>query len=71
MSSKGVGFNMIHGCKELIKIRDVILKLMQSCETLAEKMENQVSKLMSKTAMDQVDTDENSIITQPRLLNEK
>lgn len=70
MTVKGLSLDIISGCKEIIKVRNVIIKLMQRCEKLSEKMENIVSYLTKNTELNDSD-DKIEIKKQPELLNKE
>jgi len=65
---KGLSFDLISGCREVIRIRDTVIRLMKKCEGIASTMQKVVSDLIhSHTQLD----DSNQITKQPRLLNER
>ncbi|XP_060069241.1 SWI/SNF-related matrix-associated actin-dependent regulator of chromatin subfamily A containing DEAD/H box 1B-like [Ylistrum balloti] len=65
---KGLTTDLIGGCREIIRVRDVIIRLMQKCEKISMEMERVVTYL---TQQDSIDESDNRIhITkQPALLN--
>ncbi|XP_033740962.1 SWI/SNF-related matrix-associated actin-dependent regulator of chromatin subfamily A containing DEAD/H box 1-like [Pecten maximus] len=67
-SVKGLSPDLIGGCLEIIRVRDVIIRLMQKCEKISAEMERVVTYL---TQQDSIDESDNRIhITkQPALLN--
>jgi hypothetical protein len=63
---KGLTYDLISGCQEVIKIRDVVVRLMKRCEGMSKTMEKTVHDLIhSNTQMD----DSEQITKQPKLLN--
>ncbi|KAL4233687.1 ATP-dependent helicase smarcad1 [Mactra antiquata] len=63
---KGLSYDLINGCQEVIKIRDVVVRLMKRCESISHTMEKVVSNLIhSNTDVD----DSTHIHKQPKLLN--
>ena len=66
MTVKGLSYDLISGCQEVIKIRDVVVRLMKRCEGMSKTMEKTVHDLIhSNTQMD----DSEEITKQPKLLN--
>ncbi|XP_069124027.1 SWI/SNF-related matrix-associated actin-dependent regulator of chromatin subfamily A containing DEAD/H box 1 homolog [Argopecten irradians] len=65
---KGLSQDLIGGCREIIKVRNVIIRLMQKCEKLSAEMERVVTYL---TQQDSIDESDNRIRIrkQPALLN--
>ncbi|XP_021366785.1 SWI/SNF-related matrix-associated actin-dependent regulator of chromatin subfamily A containing DEAD/H box 1-like [Mizuhopecten yessoensis] len=65
---KGITTDLIGGCREIIRVREVIIRLMQKCEKISAEMERVVTYL---TQQDSIDESDNRIhITkQPALLN--
>ena len=54
---KGLSLSLVSGCKELLKIRGVVNRLMKHCEQIAQDMESIVSALTSNTTISQKDCD--------------
>lgn len=66
LTVKGLSYDLIHGCQEVIKIREVVIRLMKRCEGISHTMEKVVSDLIhSNTNVD----DTTHIHKQPKLLN--
>lgn len=63
---KGLTYDLISGCQEVIKIRDTVIRLMKKCEGISKTMEKIVSDLLHSTV--QLDNSE-QITKQPKLLN--
>ncbi|KAK3583927.1 hypothetical protein CHS0354_033713 [Potamilus streckersoni] len=68
-TTKGLTYEVISGCRELIKIRVVVIRLMQKCEKISEQMEMQVAHLREKSSIDISDDDQ--ITRQPAILNKE
>lgn len=68
-SSKSLPFSLITNCKEVMKIRKIVKKLMQRCERLSKELETFVSDLMGKTDIEE--TEEGYITKQPKLLSKR
>lgn len=63
---KGLTYDLISGCQEVIKIRHVVVRLMKRCEAISKTMEKVVHDLIhSNTQID----DSEQITKQPKLLN--
>ncbi|KAK3091472.1 hypothetical protein FSP39_020046 [Pinctada imbricata] len=70
--NKAVGLDVIRGCMEIIRVREVIVRLMQRCEKISKDMENVVSYLTTRSELDENDDDDNIRITkQPSLISER
>ena len=66
VSVKGLTYDLISGCREVIRVRDIVIRLAQRCEKMTSTMEEVVSKLIhSNTHFE----DENYITEQPSNLN--
>ena len=67
-TTKGLSYDMISGCKEVIKMREVVIRLMQRCEKISSGMEKVVNNLLhSSTELE----DGDQITKQPSNLNQK
>ncbi|XP_056013599.1 SWI/SNF-related matrix-associated actin-dependent regulator of chromatin subfamily A containing DEAD/H box 1-like isoform X2 [Ostrea edulis] len=62
-NNKALSYEIVSGCKEIFRVRQVILKLMQKCEGISKKMETVVSCLTKKTDIDESSDDESIQIT--------
>lgn len=66
-TTKGLSYEMISGCKEVIKMREVVIRLMQRCEKISSGMEEVVNNLLhSSTELE----DGDQITKQPSNLNQ-
>lgn len=66
-TTKGISYDIISGCKEVIKMREVVVRLMQRCEKISSSMEKIVNHLLhSNTELE----DEYQITKQPSNLNQ-
>lgn len=70
-NNKGLSYDIISGCKEILRVRQVILKLMQKCEGISKKMETVVSCLTKKTEVEDSDDEAIQITKQPQYLSPK
>ena len=68
-TAKGLSYDVIHSSHEIIRVRNVVIKLMEKCERISKEMENVVSYLTSKGDMVDDDDDEIHIKKQPGNLN--
>ena len=68
---KDLTFQLISACKEVLKIRAVVNKLMNNCTRIASEMETIVADITSKTVLEDSDTDKGYISKQPSILNEE
>lgn len=68
-NNKGLSYDIISGCKEILRVRQVILKLMQKCEGISKKMETVVSCLTKKTEVEDSDDEAIQITKQPQYLS--
>lgn len=68
-STRGLSYDVIHGCHEIIRVRNVVIKLMEKCEKISKDMESVVSYLTNKEDMDDADEEEIQIKKQPGNLN--
>ena len=66
---KSLSFNLITNCKEVMKIRNVVKRMMERCAKLSSELESFVSDLTSKTDIDDADKDKGYVTKQPSLLN--
>ncbi|WAR07391.1 SMRCD-like protein [Mya arenaria] len=66
LTVKGLSYDLISGCREVIKIRQVIVRLMKKCEDIASNMQKVVSDIIHSNT--QVD-DTTQITIQPKTLN--
>ena len=70
--TKTIGLDIIRGCLEIIKVRNVITRLMQHCEKISKDMENIVSYLTKRSELEQAEEDDVIKITkQPSLLSSR
>ncbi|KAJ8315230.1 hypothetical protein KUTeg_007380 [Tegillarca granosa] len=72
MTTKGLSYDVISGCKEIIHVRNVINTLMVKCEKISDEMGSVVAYLTRKAEEmgdDEFD-DAIQITKQPKLLNE-
>ncbi|XP_053396999.1 SWI/SNF-related matrix-associated actin-dependent regulator of chromatin subfamily A containing DEAD/H box 1A-like [Mercenaria mercenaria] len=63
---KGLTYDLISGCQEVIRIREVVVRLMKRCEGISKTMEKVVHDLIHSNT--QLDNSE-QITKQPKLLN--
>lgn len=70
-NNKGLSYDIISGCKEILRVRQVILKLMQKCEGISKKMETVVSCLTKRTEVEDSDDETIQITKQPQYLSPK
>lgn len=70
-NNKGLSYDIISGCKEILRVRQVILKLMQKCEGISKKMETVVSCLTKRTEVEDSDDEAIQITKQPQYLSPK
>uniref|UniRef100_K1QBX6 DNA helicase n=1 Tax=Magallana gigas TaxID=29159 RepID=K1QBX6_MAGGI len=68
-NNKGLSYDIISGCKEILRVRQVILKLMQKCEGISKKMETVVSCLTKRTEVEDSDDEAIQITKQPQYLS--
>ncbi|KAL8560185.1 hypothetical protein ACOMHN_021679 [Nucella lapillus] len=74
-NTKHLSLSLVHGCQEIIQLRNVVVRLMKQCEQISGKMESVVCRLMDRQQQQQqqggeADQDEEGQITsQPNLLN--
>jgi hypothetical protein len=68
-NSKDLGFQLITSCKEVLRIRGVVTKLMNNCKRIASEMESIIADITSKTSLDERDKDKGYIDKQPEMLN--
>ncbi|XP_061176212.1 SWI/SNF-related matrix-associated actin-dependent regulator of chromatin subfamily A containing DEAD/H box 1B-like [Saccostrea echinata] len=69
-NNKALSYDIISGCKDILRVRQVIVKLMQKCEGISKKMETVVSCLTKKTEFDESSDDDSIQITkQPQNLS--
>ena len=66
-TSKQLSYSLIHGCYEIIQLRNVVVRLMKQCEQISGHMELVVTKLTGRP--DGSRHEEDHITTQPELLN--
>ena len=67
-TTKGISYDIISGGKEVIKMREVVIRLMQRCEKISTSMEKVVHNLLhSSTELE----DGEQITKQPGNLNQK
>nr|XP_022344572.1 SWI/SNF-related matrix-associated actin-dependent regulator of chromatin subfamily A containing DEAD/H box 1B-like [Crassostrea virginica] len=69
-NNKGLSYDIISGCKEILRVRQVIVKLMQKCEGISKKMETVVSCLTKKTEVEESDDEMIQITKQPKYLSD-
>ena len=69
-NNKGLAYDIISGCKEILRVRQVIVKLMQKCEGISKKMETVVSCLTKKTEVEESDDEMIQITKQPKYLSD-
>ena len=65
-TSKQLSYSLIHGCYEIIQLRNVVVRLMKQCEQISGQMELVVSKLTGGLGGPR--DEEDHITTQPKLL---
>jgi len=70
LTTKGISYDIISGCREIIRVRNVIIRLMKKCEKISGEMESIVSYLTRKNDMDDLD-DQIQITKQPSLISDK
>ncbi|CAG2252996.1 SMARCAD1 [Mytilus edulis] len=68
-TTKGLSYDVIHGCNEIIRVRNVVIKLMEKCEKISKNMESIVSYLTNKQEIEDSDNDDIQIKKQPGNLN--
>ncbi|XP_052088062.1 SWI/SNF-related matrix-associated actin-dependent regulator of chromatin subfamily A containing DEAD/H box 1A-like isoform X5 [Mytilus californianus] len=68
-TTKGLSYDVIHGCHEIIRVRNVVIKLMEKCEKISKNMESIVSYLTNKQELEEADNDDIQIKKQPGNLN--
>lgn len=68
-TAKGLSSDVVHSCHEIIRVRNVVIKLMEKCERISKEMENVVSYLTNKGDMVDDDGDDIQIKKQPGNLN--
>ncbi|XP_070191467.1 SWI/SNF-related matrix-associated actin-dependent regulator of chromatin subfamily A containing DEAD/H box 1B-like isoform X2 [Littorina saxatilis] len=66
-NAKSLSYSLVHGCYEIIQLRNVVVRLMKQCEQISGQMELVVSKLTGR--LDGPHDDEDQVTTQPKLLN--
>ncbi|XP_023931279.1 SWI/SNF-related matrix-associated actin-dependent regulator of chromatin subfamily A containing DEAD/H box 1-like, partial [Lingula anatina] len=65
-STKGLSYDTLTGCQELIRTRAAVTKLMLRCEDISRRMESLVSRLTGDVALH---GEEGEITRQPSVLN--
>ena len=69
-NAKDLTFQLITSCKEVLRIRGVVNKLMKNCNRIASEMETIIADITSKTSLEEGDSERGYIDKQPSLLNE-
>ena len=70
-NAKDLNFQLITSCKEVLRIRSVVTKLMNNCKRIAQEMESIIADITSKTTLEEGDRDKGYIDKQPSLLNDE
>lgn len=65
-TTKPLSYSLITRCWEIIQIREVVIRLMQRCEKISERLGSMVSALAGHVTVEEL---EDQITSQPKNLN--